>query len=68
MDGNPVFRGKSFQDKEQSLCMFDKFHLTFNFKSKVSCGVSKIQMNVNQHLHFLLKCHLNVTCLVVHVI
>jgi len=32
------------------MCMFDKFHLTFNFKSKV---------NVNWHIHFILKCHLN---------
>jgi hypothetical protein len=48
------------------VCMFDKFYLTFNFESKVPRDVFK--MNVNCHLHFLLKCHLNVTCLVVRVI
>jgi hypothetical protein len=51
MVGNPVCRGKSFQDKEQSLCMFDKFHLIFNFKFKVSCDVSKTQMNVNFNIY-----------------
>ena len=35
-----------------------KCHVTF----------SKTKMNVNWHLHFLLKFHLNVICLVVHVI
>ena len=35
-----------------------KCHVTF----------SKTKMNVNGHLHMLLKCHLNVTCLVVCVI
>ena len=24
-----------------SMCMLDKFHLKFNYKSKVSCNVSK---------------------------
>ena len=48
--------------------MFDKFQLTFNFKSKVSRDVFKNKMNVNWHLHFLLKYHLNVTCLIVCVI
>ena len=41
-----------------TVCMFYKFHLTF----------SKTKTNVNGHLHFLLKCHLNVTCLVVRVV
>ena len=36
--------------------MFDKFQLTFNFKSKVSHDVFKNKKN---------ECHLNVTCLVV---
>ena len=40
------------------MCMFDKFHLTFNFKSKVSYDVLKT-MNANWHIHFILKCHLN---------
>ena len=29
---------------------------------------SRNKMNLNQHLHFTLKCHLNVTYLVVHVV
>ena len=47
----------------QCVCL-TKFHLTFNFKSKVSCDVlkNKTKMNVNSHLHFLLNCHLNVAC------
>ena len=37
----------------------DKFHLTFNFKSKVSRAFFKAKMNVNWHHHFISKCHLN---------
>ena len=51
------------------VCMFDKFHLTFNSKSKVSRDVFKNgNWIVNWHLHFSLECHLNVTCLIVCVI
>ena len=46
------------------VCMFDKFHLTFNFKSKVSCDKNECQLTST----FLLKCHFNVTCPVVCVI
>ena len=35
-----------------------KCHMTF----------SNMKLSVNWYLHFLLKCHLNVTCLVIHVI
>ena len=48
--------------------MFDKFHLIFNFKSNVSRDVFKTKVTVNWHLHFLLKCYLNVTRLIVRVI
>jgi len=52
-----------------SICMFDEFHLTFNFTPKCHMTFSKTKMNVNWHLDILLsKCHLNVTCLVVRVI
>ena len=30
-----------------ALCMFDKFPLPFNFKSKLSCGFLKKKMNIN---------------------
>ena len=46
---------------------FDRFHLMFNFKTKVSHDVFTNKKNVNWHLH-LLQCHLNVTCLVICVI
>ena len=50
-------------------CMFDKFHFTFNFKSRVSHGVfHKQKMIVKWHLHFNLNCHINIKPLVVHVI
>jgi hypothetical protein len=49
-------------------CVCDRFHRTFNFKLKCEHDVFITEMNVNRHPHFLLKCHLNVTCLVVHVI
>ena len=45
--------------------VFDKFHLPFNFKSKVSRDVFR---NKNDVYIFFLKCHLNVICLVVRVI
>ena len=39
--------------------MFENFHLMFTFKSKVSCDVFKNKkMNVNWHMHLILKCHL----------
>ena len=41
---------------------FNKIHVSFNFKSKVSRYVFKKLMNVNRHVHFLLKYHLNITC------
>ena len=44
------------------------WQLSFNFKYKVYVTFWTTQMNVNQHLHSILKCHLNVTCLVVHVV
>jgi hypothetical protein len=50
------------------MCKFDKFHLTFNFKSKVSRDIFKDKNDCHWHLPFCLKCHLNVTCLVIHVI
>ena len=34
----------------------------------VTWHFQKQKMNINWHLHFLLKCHLNVTCLGIHVI
>ena len=42
----------------------------FSGRSTSMCHVTflKTKMNVNWYLHILLKCHLNVTCLVVHVI
>ena len=42
----------------------------WSLTSNPNCHVtfSKTKMNVNWHLHFLFKCHLNVICLVVHVI
>ena len=49
-----------------SVCMSDKFHLMLNSKSKVSRNFLK-KNEYNGHLHLLLKCHLNVTCIVVHV-
>ena len=50
------------------MCMFDKFHLTFNSNPKCHMMFSKTKRNVNWHLHCLLKCHLNVTCLIMRVI
>ena len=50
--------------------MFEKIYLTFNFKSKVSCDIKKTKTKnyrQNWHLHFLLHCHLNVTCLAIRV-
>ena len=46
------------------------FRLTFNFKSKVSRDISQKQkwMSINIYIFLLLKCHLNFTCLVIHVI
>jgi hypothetical protein len=41
-----------------NICANPKCHVMF----------SKTKMNVNWHLHFQLKCHLNVICLVVRVI
>ena len=47
-------------------------YLTFdvNFKSKVSRDIFilTLKLNVNWYIHWNLKCHLNVTCLVVRVI
>jgi hypothetical protein len=45
------------------------FYSTFNFKSKMSRDLKKTttRVNVNRHLHFLLKRHIIVTCLVVRV-
>ena len=44
----------------------------FNWRStsnpKCHVTFSKTKMNVNWHLHFLLKCHFNITCLVIRVI
>jgi hypothetical protein len=52
-----------------AMCMFDKSHLTFNFKSKVSRDVFKNKNECQLTSTFpLLKCHLNVTCLVVCVV
>jgi len=52
-----------------AMCMFDKFHLTFNFKSKVSRDVFKKENECQLISTFLFKkCHLKVTCLVVYVI
>ena len=50
------------------MCKFDRFHLTFNFKSKVSSDVFKNKKNVNGYLHFIFRCHINIICLVVCVI
>ena len=52
------------------MCMFDKFHLTFNFKSKTSRDVfqNKNGRQLPSTLFFFPKCHLNVTCLIVHAI
>ena len=36
------------------------------WNSKCHVTFSNTKMNINWHLHFLLKCHHNVTCLVVH--
>ena len=36
------------------------------WNSKCHVTFSNTKMNVNWHLHFLLKCHHNATCLVVH--
>ena len=47
------------------VCIFDEFHWRSTSTSK--CHVIH-QFNFNWHLHFLLKCHLNVTCLVIRVI
>jgi hypothetical protein len=55
-------------DITKTLCMFDEFHLTFNFKSKVSHDVFKNKNGCQLTSTFLLKGHLNVTCLVVCVI
>ena len=43
----------------QPVCMFDRFHLTFNFKSKVSCHIFKKKKSVNWHIHLFLKYHFN---------
>ena len=52
-----------------SMCMLDIFHLTFNFKSKVSRDVFflKINKSIDICISFL-KCHLSVTCRVIRVI
>jgi len=50
------------------VCMFDNFYFTFNLKSKVLCDVFINKMNVDCHSQFFLRCHLNVTCLLVCVI
>ena len=43
-----------------SVCMFDEFHLAFNFKSKVSRDdFILFWMNVNWCIRFILKRHLN---------
>ena len=52
----------------RAMCMFDKFHWSSTSNRKCHMTFSKTNMNINWHLHFLLKCHLNVTCLVAHVI
>ena len=51
-----------------SVCMFDKLHLMLNFKSKVSHDVFKKKKWMSIDMYILLKCHLNVICLVVRVI
>ena len=33
--------------KQCPVCMFDKFHVTFNFKVKVPCDIFKNKTNVN---------------------
>lgn len=48
--------------------MFDKIHLTLNFKFKVSHEVVKREMNVKLTSTSFSKCQLKVTCLVVRVI
>lgn len=48
--------------------MFHTFHLTFHFNSRVSHDFFKKKRNVNWHLHFRLKCFLDVNCLVIFVI
>ena len=40
------------------MCIFDKFHLTFNFKSKCHVTFLETKINVNWHLYSLLKCHM----------
>lgn len=50
------------------MCMPNKYHLTFNFKPKVSYDIFKNKNDVNGHLNFPVKCHLHVTCLALHVI
>ena len=52
----------------ESMCMFDNFQLTCNFKSKVSRDVFKYKNECQSTSTFLPKCHLNVICLVVRVI
>ena len=54
----------------QPMCMFDKFHLTFNFKSKLSRDVfiNTNECQLTPSFFFFLICHFNVTCLVVCVI
>ena len=52
----------NIESRLESVRMFDKFHLTFNFTSKsVAWHFLETNLNVNWHLHFLLNCHLNVT-------
>ena len=52
----------------QPVCMFDRFHLTFNFRSKVSRDVfnNKKECRLTS-TNFSQKCHLNVICLVIRV-
>jgi hypothetical protein len=47
--------------------MFDKLHLTFNFKSEVSRDVFKNnnECQLTRTIFFFLKCRRNVTCLIV---
>ena len=50
------------------MCVFDKFHLSSNFKSRVSRDVFKNKNEYQLTSTFSFKCHLNVICLIVRVI